>query len=119
MFWPVTANSWECGQTLLLFVLALGVLFGFVALAIDVGLLYEDRRHLQNTADAAALAGVAELPTNPALATAKAAEWAANNGVDSSRGQVYRSAHERDFPTTRFSSRWKEISTGSSAASSA
>ena len=58
MFWPVTANRRECGQTLLLFVLALGVLIGFVALAIDVGLLYEDRRHLQNTADAAALAGV-------------------------------------------------------------
>jgi len=75
----------ERGQTLLLFVLALGVLIGFVALAIDVGLLYEDRRHLQNTADAAALAGVAELPTNPAAATAKAAEWAANNGVDSSQ----------------------------------
>ena len=74
----------ENGQTLLLFVLALAVLIGFVAMAIDVGLLYEDRRQLQNTADAAALAGVAELPMNPALATQKAAEWAANNGVTSS-----------------------------------
>jgi Putative Flp pilus-assembly TadE/G-like len=74
----------ERGQTLLLFVLALGVLMGFVAMAIDVGLLYEDRRHFQNTADAAALAGVAELPANPAAAKQKAAEWAVNNGVTSS-----------------------------------
>jgi hypothetical protein len=66
-----------------MFVLASTVLLGFVAMAIDVGLFYEDRRHLQNTADAAALAGVAELPANPAAANLKAAEWVANNGVDS------------------------------------
>ena len=78
------ATRTEKGQTLLLFVLALAVLIGFVAMAIDVGLLYEDRRHLQNTADAAALAGVAELPSNPALAKQKAEEWAVNNGVSSS-----------------------------------
>jgi hypothetical protein len=52
-------------------------------MAIDVGLFYEDRRHYQNTADAAALAGVAELPLNPAAAMQKANEWAANNGVAS------------------------------------
>jgi Tfp pilus assembly protein PilX len=74
----------ERGQTLLLFVLALTVLIGFVAMAIDVGLLFEDRRHLQNTADAAALAGVAELPRDPAMAKQKAAEWAVSNGVSSS-----------------------------------
>ena len=74
----------ERGQTLLIFVLALTVLLGFTAMAIDVGLFYEDRRHMQNTADAAALAGVAELPYNPASAKIKAAEWAANNGVPSS-----------------------------------
>jgi len=73
----------ERGQTLLIFVLALSVLLGFTAMAIDVGLFYEDRRHMQNTADAAALAGVAELPYNPAAAKIKAAEWAANNGVPS------------------------------------
>jgi Flp pilus assembly protein TadG len=78
------AGRRESGQTLLLFVLALSVLLGFVAMAIDVGLFYEDRRHLQNTADAAALAGAAELPKNPALALQKASEWATNNGVLSS-----------------------------------
>ena len=74
----------ERGQTLLIFVLALSVLLGFTAMAIDVGLFYEDRRHMQNTADAAALAGAGELPYNPAAAKVKAAEWAANNGVPSS-----------------------------------
>ena len=63
----------ERGQTLLIFVLALTVLLGFTAMAIDLGLFFEDRRHLQNTADAAALAGVAELPANPAAAKSKAA----------------------------------------------
>ncbi|TMG09760.1 MAG: hypothetical protein E6I02_00780 [Chloroflexi bacterium] len=73
----------ERGQTLLIFVLALTVLLGFTAMAIDLGLFFEDRRHLQNTADAAALAGVAELPANPAAAKSKAAEWAAKHGVSS------------------------------------
>ena len=63
----------EGGQTLLIFVLALTVLLGMTAMAIDVGLLFEDRRHMQNTADAAALAGVAELPGNPAAAKSQAA----------------------------------------------
>ena len=80
----VATKHAEQGQTLLLFVLAVGVLMGFVAMAIDVGLFYEDRRHLQNTADAAALAGVAELPKDPALAKQRAAEWAVNNGISSS-----------------------------------
>jgi len=74
----------ESGQTLLLFVLALTVLIGFVAMAIDVGLLFEDRRHMQNTADAAALAGVAELLYNPAGAKSKAQEWVLKHGIDAS-----------------------------------
>src|SRR6266542_5019227 len=71
------------GQTLLIFVLALTVLLGFTAMAIDVGLFFEDRRHLQNTADAAALAGVDELTANPTAAKSKAAQWAAKHGISS------------------------------------
>src|SRR5881296_2663099 len=59
----------------------MAVLMGFTALVIDMGLFFEDRRHLQNTADAAALAGVAELPTNPTAAKSKAAQWAAKHGL--------------------------------------
>lgn len=92
-----SGNRKERGQTLLIFVLALGVLMGFTAMAIDVGLFYEDRRHLQNTADAAALAGVAELPYDAAAAKAKAAEWALNNGVDSSEIKTIE-IRTTDFP---------------------
>ena len=74
----------EYGQTLIVFVLFFGVLAGFTAMAIDIGLFYEDRRHLQNTADAAALAGVEELPLNPVAARMKAEEWALKHGIDSS-----------------------------------
>jgi hypothetical protein len=82
---PILAGARrERGQTLLIFVLAISVLLGFTAMAIDVGLFFEDRRHYQNTADAAALAGVAELPKDPAAAKQKAADWIANNGVPSS-----------------------------------
>ena len=73
----------ERGQILLVGVLFMSVLLGFTAMAIDVGLFYEDRRHLQNSADAMALAGVAELPSNPATAQSKAQQWATNNGVAS------------------------------------
>ena len=76
----------ERGQGLVLFVLAAGVLFGFTALAIDVGVILQQRRSMQNAADAAALAGAVELPQNPLLAQAKAEEWAANNGVDTAAG---------------------------------
>ena len=57
------------------------VLLGFAAMAIDIGLFFEDRRHLQNSADAMALAGVQELPSNPASAISKAKTWATNNGI--------------------------------------
>jgi hypothetical protein len=67
-----------------MFVLALAVLLGFTAMSIDVGLLFQDRRHLQNSADAAALAGVAELPKKPLSAMKKAEEWAASNGIPAS-----------------------------------
>ncbi len=49
------------------------------ALAVDVGSLFEDRRHLQTVADSAALAGAQELPENPEEAIAKATEYANEN----------------------------------------
>ncbi len=75
----------ERGQTLILGVLFMSVLLGFVAMAVDIGLFYEDRRHLQNSADAAALAGTQELPANPPAAKQKARDWAINNGIDPSQ----------------------------------
>ena len=82
---PGTRRS-ERGQALIIFVLAAGVLFGFVAMTIDVGLILHQRRVLQNTADAAALAGAMELPESPGLAYDKAQQWAELNGIDVSSG---------------------------------
>jgi Flp pilus assembly protein TadG len=47
----------EKGQALILIVLAIIVLLGFTALAIDGGMALSDRRQAQNAADAAAMAG--------------------------------------------------------------
>jgi ribosomal protein L22 len=78
----VHGRNWsERGQTLVLFVLALAVLLGFTAMAVDVGLFLQQRRDLQNDADAAALAGAAYLP-DASLATQKAQEWVAKNFDD-------------------------------------
>jgi Flp pilus assembly protein TadG len=73
----------ESGQALVLVALSMAVLMGFMALAIDVGLLFRSRRNLQIAADsAAAAAAVNYLYTNDANAAAAAAALAATaNGV--------------------------------------
>lgn len=55
----------EQGQVLIILVGAIVALFGFTALAIDGGMMWSDRRHAQNAADAAALAGAYQLAVNP------------------------------------------------------
>ncbi|MGB3097370.1 MAG: Tad domain-containing protein, partial [Candidatus Deferrimicrobiaceae bacterium] len=45
------------GQVIIMFVLALFVLVGFVALGIDVGYMYSVRNDLQRSVDSGALAG--------------------------------------------------------------
>jgi Putative Flp pilus-assembly TadE/G-like len=81
----VRLNHSESGQALIVAVLAMTALIGMVAMTIDVGMLFHDRRHYQNSADAMALAGVAELPANPGLAITKARTWGTNNGISSSQ----------------------------------
>lgn len=51
----------EAGQTLVYVTLALIALLALAALAIDVGFAYSARRHMQNAADAGALAGAQAL----------------------------------------------------------
>ena len=72
----------ERGQGLVLAAFAMVVILGFAAIAIDVGLFLHERRELQKSADAAALAGAQELPYSPGDAQQKAEEWAAKNGID-------------------------------------
>jgi Flp pilus assembly protein TadG len=71
----------ERGQGLVLVALAMTVLLGIVALAVDVGLLLHERRTVQNAVDAMVLAGAAELPDDPDLAIENANEWALKNGI--------------------------------------
>ena len=54
---PVNYRKSESGQVMVFLALCFVVLLGFSALAIDGGMLYSDRRHAQNAADAASLAG--------------------------------------------------------------
>jgi len=77
-----TRRRGQRGQMLLTAALAMAVLLGFTAMAIDVGLAYQDRRDLQNDSDAAALAGAQHLPLNPIAAEDAAEQWLIKNGVE-------------------------------------
>lgn len=82
----------ESGQMLVMTALSLTMLLGFMALAVDVGILFRTKRNLQIAADAAAIAGALDYKYNyPSVASASAAARAAAaaNGVtDGSRGAV-------------------------------
>lgn len=73
----------EHGQVLVLVALSMTVLLGFLALAIDVGLLFRAKRNMQVAADAAAVAGALDYKYNASVTTAKstAQTAAAVNGV--------------------------------------
>ncbi len=70
----------EDGAVLVLVALMMTVLMGFAAFAIDVGFMYNERRSLQNAADAAALAGAQDLP-NTGIAIITAVSIANENGL--------------------------------------
>ena len=71
----------EKGAVTVIVALSLVALMMVVALTIDVGSLYEERRHLQTVADSAALAGVFELPEDVDTARDKAIEYGLRHGV--------------------------------------
>lgn len=68
------------GQSLVIFALTLGLIFGSVGLAIDAGMSYLLGDRIERAADAAALAGVPYLPTDLAGAVNQADQEAARNG---------------------------------------
>lgn len=76
-----TSNHNQRGQALIVLTLMMSVLGGMLAMSIDTGLVFQDRRSLQNAADAAVMAGVVELPQNPSEARDKAREWLAKHDV--------------------------------------
>lgn len=72
----------ETGQILVLGALVAVVLFGFTALAIDVGFFLRHRALVQQAVDASALAAAQELPDDKVLAEEMAREYAEKNGID-------------------------------------
>jgi len=71
----------ESGQATIFMALFMGILFlGFAALAIDVGMLYRERRIVQTAADAGALAAAAGESSSANITTAAIAA-AAENGL--------------------------------------
>ena len=77
----------ERGQVIVLMVLMMVVLLGFAALVVDVGYAYYAHRALQNSADAAALAGSQELP-NAANAAAVARQYSSSAGNKNNRANI-------------------------------
>jgi len=69
----------EDGQVIVFVVAILTVLIGISALVIDGGHWFHAQRHLQTAADAAALAGVQNLPSDPSGASGVASTYAQDN----------------------------------------
>jgi hypothetical protein len=78
----------ERGQALVLAALAMVVVLGFAAMAIDVGYWYSQKREVQNAVDAAALAAAQELPDDPNAAEAVALDYLDRNGVSQAGGDT-------------------------------
>ncbi len=72
----------ERGQALIIIALAAIGLFGIAGLAIDGSIKFSDRRHAQNAADAAALAGALSLGRDETTWKLNAMDIAGDNGYD-------------------------------------
>lgn len=76
------------GQILVLFVMAIFVITGIVAIVIDVSWYWASSLRVQRAADAAALAGVVWLPGDPTSAYSTARTEASKNGFTNGAGSV-------------------------------
>ena len=76
------------GVALVLVAASIVALFGMAALTIDVGILMQERRSLQNAADSAALAAARHLPGDPSAAVAEAERFLLANGYDDADSKV-------------------------------
>lgn len=72
----------ERGQAFVLAAVAMVMCMGMAALVLDVGNWFRDKRRLQGTADAAALAGAQMLPDDASGAQSQALSYANKNGGD-------------------------------------
>jgi Flp pilus assembly protein TadG len=84
----MTIRSDNRGQTTVLTLVFMAVLLGMAALVLDLGSWYRSDRALQQTADAAALAGAQALPQSTGTATGLAIEYADKNGGGLTSGGI-------------------------------
>lgn len=70
------------GQAFVMTAISMVMVCAMAALVLDVGHWFRDKRRLQGTADAAALAGAQQLPENPSGAKSLAQTYANKNGGD-------------------------------------
>ncbi len=84
----MTIRSDNRGQTTVLTLVFMAVLLGMSALVLDLGSWYRSDRALQQTADAAALAGAQALPQSTGDATGLAIEYADKNGGGLTSGGI-------------------------------
>ncbi len=78
----------ENGQALIITALCMTCLFGFAALAADVGIMLREKRLLQIAADSAAIAGALELNYSSGSVTSAAKAASAQNGFTDGSGGV-------------------------------
>src|SRR5579863_935716 len=80
----------EEGQTLVLTALCMTAMLGFMALSVDVGVLFRAKRCMQTAADSAAIAAAQDYMWNQSTTTAQAAGKAASstNGYTDSTNSV-------------------------------
>jgi Flp pilus assembly protein TadG len=89
----------ENGQALVLAALSMSLLLGFMALAVDVGILFRARRNIQIAADAGAVAAALEYKYNIALGTAIASARAQSAGFAATTANGYANGTVVRFPT--------------------
>lgn len=98
-------QRFEQGQALVLIVLSIVAIFGFAALAVDMGRIYAERRRAQSAADSAALAAAYEAANSTsdkhseilALVKSTAFGSALENGYDVDKVEVYSPPTHGDF----------------------
>lgn len=81
-------RSDQRGSALVVVAVAMAILLGAAALAVDVGQLFLERQRLANAADVAALSAVVLLPVRPDEAKAVALENLRKNGIDTAKVEI-------------------------------
>lgn len=91
-FWARLLSD-KLGAIGMLYALLFPILLGFVALGVEVGLWYFEKRSLQTAADVSAIAAAYELAQGTGLEQIVATREAERHGVDTNKGDVLQINH--------------------------